>query len=85
MKQLTPRQGTKTLRSLRVSLRQYETPHQGTKTKNSISHSLVIRETTYAPSGDENGAFYARMTESHGKQLTPRQGTKTCQLVDRFP
>ena len=37
-------------------------------------------ETTYTPSGDENRRSVVRTTCAIEKQLTPRQGTKTCTL-----
>ena len=58
MKQLTPRQGTKTFRALRIPDRYHTkqlTPRQGTKIcRNWSALQLQRFETTYTPSGDEN-------------------------------
>ena len=81
LKQLTPRQGTKTkgfrllqLTKVRNNLR----PVRGRKQSTAAGIACRRNETTYAPSGDENSPFcYRRRRICEWKQLTPRQGTKT--------
>ncbi len=88
LKQLTPRQGTKTLDALGAPENHAETTYAPSGDENfrapRAPECSAPRETTYAPSGDENHNQECHDYNAHKKQLTPRQGTKTVvfQLVD---
>ena len=80
MKQLTPRQGTKTLCFYCTSTFTFWkqlTPRQGTKTKKATLSLLIIYRNNLHPVRGRKQQFALHPVIGVTKQLTPRQGTKT--------
>ena len=84
-KQLTPRQGTKPRSKFPCiphnCLETTYTPSGDENVNIHISPTSSGTETTYTPPGDEKATVPTLYVSNSLKQLTPRQGTKTCRCL----